>query len=52
MTSAFIDIQGDLIARVAQRKGVAQSLRVWLNELAGRGNSEAIASRSLFAVDL
>jgi hypothetical protein len=52
MTSPSIDIEGDLIARVAQRKDVAQSARVCLTELVGRGNSEAIASRSLFAVDL
>jgi hypothetical protein len=31
---------------------VAQSARVCITELVGRGNSEAIASRSLFAVDL
>jgi hypothetical protein len=52
MTSRSTDIEGDLLARVAQRKDVAQSARVWLTELVGRGNSEAITSRSLFAVDL
>jgi hypothetical protein len=52
MTSGFIDIEGGLIARVARRKDVAQSARVCLTELVGRGNSEAITSRSLFAVDL
>jgi len=52
MTSGSIDIEGDLLARVAPRKDVAQSARVCLIELVGRGNSEAITSRSLFAVDL
>jgi hypothetical protein len=33
-------------------KDVAQSVRVCLTELLGRGNSEAIAGRSLFAIDL
>ncbi len=33
-------------------KDVAQSARVCLMELVGRGNSETIASRSLFAVGL
>ena len=33
-------------------KDVAQSARVCLTESWGRGNSEAIASRSLFVVDL
>jgi hypothetical protein len=36
----------------AERKTVVQSTRVCLIEPLGRGNSEAIASRSLFAVDL
>lgn len=35
-----------------EQKNVAQSTRVCLIEPVGRGNSEAIASRSLFAVDL
>jgi hypothetical protein len=39
-------------ARSRRSKDVAQSARVWLTELVGRGNSEAIASRSLFAFDL
>jgi hypothetical protein len=52
MTSDSIDIEGDLIVRVTRQKDVAQSARVCLIELVGRGNSEAITSRSLFAVDL
>ncbi|WP_253708841.1 hypothetical protein [Bradyrhizobium sp. WD16] len=44
---------GTRSARIAwSAKDVAQSARVWLIELAGRGNSEAIASCSLFVVDL
>jgi hypothetical protein len=55
MTSASIDIE--LLARAVagiarDEKDVAQSTRVCLIEPLGRGNSEAIASRSLFAVDL
>jgi hypothetical protein len=56
MTSGSIDIEGDLLARataeIARAKTVAHSTRVCLIEPLGRGNSEAIASRSLFAVDL
>ena len=40
------------VAQIGGEKGVAQSERVCLTELVGRGNSEAIASRSLFAVGL
>jgi hypothetical protein len=50
-----IDIDGALLARSGSSRGakiVAQSARVCLTELVGRGNSEAIASRSLFAFDL
>jgi hypothetical protein len=40
------------VAESARVKNVAQSTRVWLIEFLGRGNSEAIASRSLFAFDV
>jgi hypothetical protein len=53
MTSDSIDIEGDLLARRSRgAKDVAQSARVCITEFVGRGNSEAIASRSLFVVDL
>jgi len=54
MTSASIDIEllARAVAGIARgEKDVAQSTRVCLIEHLGRGNSEAIASRSLFAVD-
>ena len=45
-------LQGENVQDRAERKAVAQSKRVCLIEPLGRENSEAVARRSLFAVDL